>query len=107
MKKEKKELRDPYFMYLGNLIIFENGIGTISDVKFVVIRDRKHIFSKFKYFAFPGEIEVAVGSEVTVEENSKPILVNAERLHDGPWERKIGASEVKDVIMRNNDIHKI
>lgn len=107
MKKEKKELRDPYYMYLGNLLIFENGIGTISDVKFVVIRDKKHIFAKPKYFAFPGEIEVNVGSLVNSENNNRPTLVNAERLHDGPREIKISASKVMDVIIRNNDIHKL
>jgi len=69
MKKEKKELRDPYFMFIGNLLIFENGIGTISDIKYVVIREKKHLFAKRRYFAFPGEQEVIVGRK-TVQQKT-------------------------------------
>lgn len=108
MKKEKKELKDPYFMYLGNLLIFQNGIGTISDIKYVVIREKKYIFSRPRYFAFPGEQEVIVGPyEITAENNQIPVLINSERLHDGPFERKVDSKEVSEIFLQNNDINKL
>ena len=108
MKKQKRELRDPYFMYLGNLLIFNNGIGSISDIKYVVIREKKHIFARPRHFAFPGGQEVIVGNyEINAANNEMPVLINAEHLHDAPWERKIDASEVRDIIIENNDIKKL
>jgi len=107
MKKDKKELRDPYFMFIGNLLIFENGIGTISDIKYIVIREKKHIFSKPRYFAFPGEQEVIVGRKKVTAENNIPILINSERLHGGPYEKKIDAKEVSKIFIMNNDINKL
>ena len=104
--KEKK--RDPYFMYLGNLLIFENNVGTVSDIKYVVIRDRKHLFFKNKYYAFPGKQEVLVGSyEIDPSNCDLPILINAERLHQAPFETKIGLSEVIDIIFESNGISKL
>lgn len=108
MKKEKKELKDPYFMYLGNLFIVQDGIGTVSDIKYVVIRDKKHIFAKPKFFAFPGGKEVLVGSyEISIEDEGIPFLINANRLAENPRDRKIDSKEVMDIIIKNNDINKL
>ena len=50
MKKWFREKRDPYYMYLGNLLIFDGNIGKVSDVKYVVIRDRMILAWKIIYF---------------------------------------------------------
>ena len=44
MKGRNKDKRDPYYMYIGNLLVFENGIATVSDVNYVVIREKKTFF---------------------------------------------------------------
>lgn len=104
----KKETKDPYHMYLGNLFIVQNGIGTISDIKYVVIRDKKHLFARPKYFAFPGGQEILVGSyEISTRDEGIPYLINAKRLAEIPGERKIDTKEICDIIMKNNDIHKL
>lgn len=108
MRKCFRAKRDPYYMYLGNLLIFENGHGTVSDINYVVIRERKHLFAKKKYYAFPGGQEVLVGPyEINADNCDMPLLVNAEHLHGGPHEIKVDASYVRDVILETNDINKL
>lgn len=106
--KKRREKRDPYHMYIGNLLIFNNGIGTVSDINYVVIREKKHLFAKEKFYAFPGGQEVLVGTyEIDTCDDCLPLLINAERLHDGKNEIKVDASYVKNVILENNDIKKL
>ena len=50
MESRKK---DPYRMYLGNLLTFHDGVGTVSDIKYVIVREKSNSFAKSKYFAFP------------------------------------------------------
>ena len=100
--------RDPYYMYLGNLLVFEDGIGKISDIKYVVIKEREHLFSKPKYYAVPGGQEVLVGyNEVSACDCEMPVLVNAEHVHDAPHEIKVGPSYITKIILENNDIKKL
>lgn len=100
--------RDPYYMYLGNLLIFEDGIGKISDIKYVVIKERKHLFSKAKYYAVPGGQEVLVGyNEVSASNCDMPVLVNAEHVHDAPHEIRVEPSYITNIILENNDIRKL
>lgn len=88
----------PINMYLGNLFMIENGIGKISDIKYVVIKKR------MKYVAYPGEFKVRVGSyEVTKEDNNIPYLINATRLDEITGKKPLTSKQVLDVIIQNND----
>lgn len=108
MEVKKEELMNPRHMYLGNLFIVENGVGKASDVKYVVIRKKEHLFSKSKYFAYPGEIEVLVGCyEVSLKDEGIPFLVGSTRLDDIVGKEMITPKQVTEVIIQNNDPKKL
>lgn len=101
MKPEKK---NPRHMYLGNLFIVHNGVGTVSNIKYAVIRKKSHYLSRAKYFAYPGEREVLVGSyEVSNNDEDIPFLINSIRLSDIVGYQKITSQQVCAVILENND----
>lgn len=105
----KKEKRSPYNMYLGNLLSFKDGIGSVSDVKYVIVKEKSGIFAKSKYIAYPGNQEVLVGSyEISADNQSKSsndlFLINAVRLSDIVGYRKIDSKKVCDILMQNNDV---
>ena len=105
MKKNKK---DPYYMYLGNLFVVEDGIGKISDIKYVVIKQKSHLLARPKYIACPGELEVLVGSyAVTAEDEGIPFLINSVRLSSLIGYKKIDSKQVCDIVIQNNDPTKL
>ena len=100
----KKELKDPRDMYFGNLFIIQDGIGTISDIRYIVIRQKEHFWSKVKYVAYPGEIEVFVGeSDITYEDENIPFLINSVQLTEKVGYSKIDTKQICDIIIQNND----
>ena len=95
-------------MYLGNLFIVEDGIGRVSDIKYVVIKQKPHFLAKPKYFAYPGEEEVLVGSyAVTYEDEGIPFLINSTRLSNIVGYKKIDSKQVCNIIIENNDPVKL
>lgn len=105
MKKSKKSSKH---MYLGNLFIVEDGIGKVSDIKYVIIRQKPHFFARSKYIAYPGEIEVLVGLyDITIKDNGIPFLINSVKLSDIVGQQKIDSKQVCDIIIQNNDKAKL
>ena len=99
MESRKK---DPYRMYLGNLLTFHDGVGTVSDIKYVIVRE------KSKYFAFPSGEEILVGNyEIHKDDEDASFLINAVRLSDIVGYKKIGTKKVCDILVENNDVKQL
>ena len=105
MESRKK---DPYRMYLGNLLTFHDGVGTVSDIKYVIVRKKSNLFAKSKYFAFPSGEEILVGNyEIHKDDEDASFLINAVRLSDIVGYKKIGTKKVCDILIENNDVKQL
>ena len=98
----------PYRMYLGNLLTFHDGVGTVSDIKYVIVREKSNLFAKSKYFAFPSGEEILVGNyEIHKDDEDASFLINAVRLSDIVGYKKIGTKKVCDILVENNDVKQL
>ena len=105
MESRKK---DPYRMYLGNLLTFHDGVGTVSDIKYVIVREKSNLFAKSKYFAFPSGEEILVGNyEIHKDDEDASFLINAVRLSDIVGYKKISTKKVCDILVENNDVKQL
>ena len=99
-------------MYLGNLLSFEDGIGSVSDIKYVIVKEKSSFFAKSKYIAYPGNQEVLVGSyEISANNPHESLndlfLINAVRLSNIIDSRKLDSKQIQDIIIQNNDAKKL
>ena len=91
-----------YDAYLGNLFRIENGVGTVSDLKYVVIKNGK------EYFAYPGEEKVLVGCyKLTKEDDDIAFLINAERICRIKKINRLTSKDIVNIIIENNCKEKI
>ena len=95
-------------MYLGNLLTFHDGVGTVSNSKYVIVREKSNLFAKSKYFSFPGDKEILVGNyEIHKDDEDVSFLINAVRLSDIVGYKKIDINKAYDILVESHDVKQL
>ncbi len=83
--------------YIGNLLIVKDGIGTVSNEKYVVVR------KGLKFYTKPNNIRVYVGNYVITKycEGYK-FLINAKKVSDVVEGRYINDDDINLLLLSKN-----
>ena len=82
-----------YNTFIGNLFTVKDGVGTVSDTKYVVVKE----FGK--YYAYPDRIRTLVGCyEITKDSTGINYLINAKRLYEVTDKKKVTKDDIDELI---------
>ena len=91
-----------YDAFLGKLFRIKDGIGTVSDINYVVVKKGKN------YYAYPGEEQVLVGCyKLDKTDDDIAYLINAERICRIKKVNRLTPHDIVCIIVENNDPKKL